>query len=759
MASPTAKPHSMQKRDNTSSAEGKVDNKSKNVDSGAHRTESTDTLQKQKEHDVSVKTAVQFVHIETPSGSLQSISNLDGISSTTDEVGTLISSLDGKALSLGGKSSASIATFAMDEKESLRPDDSASIAAAAAEEDDDVQGQAVDPANSSNGSNEDVRAFREQLNEICAIDPLRRSTAAGINQEGAPAQGVLYVPDMGHVPIPAMLHQAPSELFELLPDAKLLEALENPRDRIWVLKLEQDVIDFVKDAKESSLVLPQCNSFYRMLAHKIAEYYMLGHSVDDSNSAVRLFKTPTCRIPPPLTGVVTPSTAASTPPPSLQMKILRRGMDISGPAIANGSNMPSKSTSEAAESCNDDDPRKPITREEREARYEAARLRIMGSAKPVETSDALKDESRSSSVSGKKGRKSRRENSDDDFEARSAYDSFIAPGGYPPQQYMHNGSQPMSPTHFPQSYPQMAGYPQYPAQSVPGQYWYPSMQSGDGIPDWPQSQPAYDLAREFDRSMSLQQTPSAYSAPQSPYGQTSFQQSFSQPYGWSQNGSSSNGYSSPVYQMHPTYNDRPSSSASQPQQPAYAYGQLPSQALGRPPNALEHPLPGSYKSRHFNPQSQAFVPGHNNGMFRPFQPQRTMSGPNGSAQNGLERQMSSHPALGSPTHAQHGTITARLPPHSLTHPLPQPVFPSHLPPAVSLPPKPIATQRISHDASKGAPSMNAVQQNESTIAKWDTPASLPPKPPPAAEKHDAVKVRPVQSSYNMPSFGSMPANG
>jgi hypothetical protein len=66
----------------------------------------------------------------------------------------------------------------------------------------------------------------------------------------APA-GTLYVPPP--IGSPATLPgyvQPPSNLGrpeDVLPDAKLLEALNNPRDRIWVLKLEQDIIDFVKD--------------------------------------------------------------------------------------------------------------------------------------------------------------------------------------------------------------------------------------------------------------------------------------------------------------------------------------------------------------------------------------------------------------------------------------------------------------------------------------------------------------------------------
>jgi hypothetical protein len=37
--------------------------------------------------------------------------------------------------------------------------------------------------------------------------------------------------------------------YRQTPDEKLLEALDSPKDRIFLLRLEQDVIEFVKDSK------------------------------------------------------------------------------------------------------------------------------------------------------------------------------------------------------------------------------------------------------------------------------------------------------------------------------------------------------------------------------------------------------------------------------------------------------------------------------------------------------------------------------
>lgn len=172
------------------------------------------------------------------------------LSGASDESATQLSSSDDSAKppSLDGKSVASITTFAMDEKESLRPDDSASVLAI--EDDDTYSTSAVGSRLSSETG---ARAFRDQLLEITSRGPaLRQSgpTSRPDSTTNAP-MGTLYVPPP--IGSPAALPgyvQPPTSSGrpeDVLPDAKLLEALNNPRDRIWVLKLEQDIIDFVKD--------------------------------------------------------------------------------------------------------------------------------------------------------------------------------------------------------------------------------------------------------------------------------------------------------------------------------------------------------------------------------------------------------------------------------------------------------------------------------------------------------------------------------
>lgn len=702
--------------------------------------------------------------------------------STTDEAATQVSSSSGsgKPASLDGKSIMSGATFALDEKESLRPDDSASLKGG---EDDEVFSPPSAGLPSSRvGSDDGYKAFREQLQEITTMNPAPRSDAPASRPtvvEGS-SKGVLYVPPpgsgVGVVPAARPNSSRADGNASQGPDQKLLEALESPRDRIWVLKLEQDIIDFVKDPKESSLNLPQCNSFYRMLAHKIADYYLLGHLVDDVQSAVRLFKTPQCRIPPPLTGIATPSTAASTPPPQgPQVKILRRGVGEGPPSLGT-----SKATSENGDSGNEDDKQKaPMSREEREARYEAARERIMGSAKPTDTTETAKEmESRSSSAQAKKPKKKQRSDSEDGFEARSAYNAFYAPpvpggppGNNPP--VFGNFSTASSGQQSPVVYGQHAfagQVPQYGAPSLANANWgnqaYPAMDQSQSWAQGQQQQSPYELANDFQRMSVQQQGNMAQGQGMTPQYNTGYMQQ--QPYAqqptwpqqqqqqlphqpqqqsqqqqWPQYGSQmafNSGQQYPGFNTTSPYN-RPASSSSQSSQP-YAYGQLPSQTFpGRLPSNLEHPIPGSFKSQHFNPQSQTFVP-NGNSSASPFTPQRmTPSGsgyaaPYTTTSPQIQRQHQQAQQQSQPYSSLPATPSSR----TLTHPLPAAVFPRQPSPNIPLPPKPQASFSQQQQTASASPVIASStshqsnhQINNGTSSKWTAPPpSLPAKPPPPA---------------------------
>ncbi|KAK3511680.1 hypothetical protein QTP70_014549 [Hemibagrus guttatus] len=68
------------------------------------------------------------------------------------------------------------------------------------------------------------------------------------------------------------------------------------RDRLMLLKLEQDMIDFMTD-NCSYKKFPQMSSYHRMLVHRVAAYFGLEHNVDHSGKAIIINKASNSRIP------------------------------------------------------------------------------------------------------------------------------------------------------------------------------------------------------------------------------------------------------------------------------------------------------------------------------------------------------------------------------------------------------------------------------------------------------------------------------
>lgn len=161
---------------------------------------------------------------------------------SSSELGTKPPSLDGKSITSG-------TTFALDEKESLRPDDSASVKAAA--EDDDsfsIRGSLI--AGSRMSSDFAARTRGIQLGDM----PDRRlaQPAAGAHGHGilTPQSTSSEQPAQNPLRSASGSSDALNVIYRQAPDDKLLEALAAPRDRLFLLRLEKDVIDFVQDSKQ-----------------------------------------------------------------------------------------------------------------------------------------------------------------------------------------------------------------------------------------------------------------------------------------------------------------------------------------------------------------------------------------------------------------------------------------------------------------------------------------------------------------------------
>lgn len=161
------------------------------------------------------------------------------------ELGTKPPSLDGKSITSG-------TTFALDEKDSLRPDDSASVKAG--EDDDTFSGRGSIVAGSRIGSEAAARAYRSQLYDVADrrnMIPMQEPQSQGGNTPQSGSLGQLPIEDAKGKPVTttAGAPDAFNLFYRQTPDEKLLEALESPKDRIFLLRLEQQVIEFVKDSK------------------------------------------------------------------------------------------------------------------------------------------------------------------------------------------------------------------------------------------------------------------------------------------------------------------------------------------------------------------------------------------------------------------------------------------------------------------------------------------------------------------------------
>lgn len=161
---------------------------------------------------------------------------------------THLSNSSTKPTSFDSKSMASVATFAMDEKDSLRPDDSASVQAI--DEEESLSGVPSGAPNSLTGSESGARGFKDtSIQKSRAI--LQNASSVyqdgGQRSNGATPDFVsnnYILPNPGAFQGGKALHGFPQD-----PDEKLLEAMKSPKDRLLILQLEDKVRHFLQHSK------------------------------------------------------------------------------------------------------------------------------------------------------------------------------------------------------------------------------------------------------------------------------------------------------------------------------------------------------------------------------------------------------------------------------------------------------------------------------------------------------------------------------
>ncbi|KAF4628086.1 hypothetical protein G7Y89_g10070 [Cudoniella acicularis] len=612
------------------------------------------------------------------------------------ELGTKPPSLDGKSITSG-------TTFALDEKESLRPDDSASVKAA--EDDDTFSGRGSIVAGSRIGSEAAGRAYRAQFYEAPdrRMQPMPERQSQGVNtpQSGSSDQqttddGKSNKPLIG----PSGVPDAFNLFYRQTPDEKLLEALESPKDRIFLLRLEQDLQKFVIDSK----------------------------------------------LPPSLTSISNPPTSGNTPPPTMPaMKIMRRGGDgDTGPS-------PSKATSETGSDGKDKSlsAKEKLSREEREAAYNRARERIFGkdekNGEITPENEDSNEMSRSSSVSTKdrssqnrkpKPAKQRRDDSDS-FDVRSQYTPFFPQPQMPTWTPTPHYS-PVAPQPFNGPVQNLYQNPMPPQFTAPAQQFSSSSMNNGNMQVYnpvPQQYPQTSQPRFQPHSAPI----TAYGSPVQPAPIAT--QQWQQP-------------QQPLYQS--PYQPRGPVATGPPNSIPYAFGQLPSTVNPADPKS-QHPIPGSFNRHAFNPKTQSFVPG-NTGIPTP-QPMSHHGSPHhGSPHHGsphltyntytppqqfgngmgynMARQGSNNslPSYHASPHMAHRPMM-----HQGMHQGMQQGMPQGLPQGLPQGMPHVMVQGMPHGLPQGLPqgmhSMQGIQgmpqngQMGNHLPNYGNPSTLPPKPP------------------------------
>ncbi|PSN44220.1 hypothetical protein C0J52_19738 [Blattella germanica] len=71
----------------------------------------------------------------------------------------------------------------------------------------------------------------------------------------------------------------------------------NQKDRMLLLKIEQELVNLAKDNKRNHYKFPQMSSYQRMLVHRVAAYFGMDHNVDQTGNAVIVNRTKNTRLP------------------------------------------------------------------------------------------------------------------------------------------------------------------------------------------------------------------------------------------------------------------------------------------------------------------------------------------------------------------------------------------------------------------------------------------------------------------------------
>ncbi|KAF9136946.1 R3H domain-containing protein 1 [Linnemannia schmuckeri] len=143
-----------------------------------------------------------------------------------------------------------------------------------------------------------------------------------------------------------------SDAQDMALDEFLVNALKNRQERIFLLKLDREFCSFINNPSQPQLEFPTLNGYYRMMVHKVANYFKLTRIVDPSQKII-LFKTESSAIPPLR---ISDLAEEEDEQPVKMMKVLKRnpGRSSSGSATPDGASEPELETDSPRREGNDE---------------------------------------------------------------------------------------------------------------------------------------------------------------------------------------------------------------------------------------------------------------------------------------------------------------------------------------------------------------------------------------------------------------------
>ncbi|EMD39144.1 hypothetical protein CERSUDRAFT_112820 [Gelatoporia subvermispora B] len=168
------------------------------------------------------------------------------------------------------------------------------------------------------------------------------------------------------------------------PDPQIVEALRSSKDRIYVLKLGEQMERQIAE-RTTRIDVTASSSYHRLLVHRCSAYYKLAPETDSVTKTIHLYYRAESRVPTRRIGDLVPVEESAQP----TFKIMRRNApdrlrsrQSSQPSSAAGEDAdlsdvePSETGSAGGRSSTTSSTKRHLTIEEREAAYAEARSRI-----------------------------------------------------------------------------------------------------------------------------------------------------------------------------------------------------------------------------------------------------------------------------------------------------------------------------------------------------------------------------------------------